>query len=432
MTRPSGSTSRFPHPARALAGGLALLVALLLAADPVRAAEEVKIGVLYPLSGSSAAAGKAALAAVEAAVDVANGAHYGELPLARNAGLAGLANAKVRLVVADTGGEPVRGRREAERLIAEEGVVALLGAYHSSVTAAASAAAERAGIPFLTGESSAPGLTRRGFRWFFRTGPHDGRYSKVMFDFLEEFAKRRGTAPAPVAILHEDSSFGVESGRVQSELAHERGVEEAAKLAYRAETTSLVAQLVTAMGSGAKTLLPTAYSKDALLMMRTVSELGWAPEIVLAQNAGFMDPAVMSALGPLAEGIISLAPFASDLADRRALIEEVDTHYRRRSGGTAIHDPPIRGFVGALVLLSAIDRAGSSEPEAIHQALRETFIPGEDLPMPWRHVRFDPDGQNDGVTAILVQYRDGAYHTIYPFDMATREVLFPYPAGGSE
>ncbi len=399
------------------------------AAGPATAAEAVRIGVLYPLSGASAGAGQATLAAIQAVADVVNGAHFGDLPLARNAGLVGLEDAKVELVVADTGGEPARGRIEAERLIAEEGVVALLGAYHSSVTAVASQAAERAGIPFLTGVSSAPSLTRRGLRWFFRVGPHDGHFSRVMFDFLAEFSGRHYDTPGAIAILHEDSAFGVGSGKVQAEMAQARGIPVAAKLAYRAETSSLVAQLATVMGSGAKTLMPTAYSQDALLMMRTVNELGYEPEIVLAQNAGFMDPAVMAALGPLAEGIISRAPFAHDIADRAALIAEVDTHYRRRSGGQAIHDPPMRAFVGALVLLRAIDQAGDTTPEAVRRALRQIFIPGNELPMPWRHVRFDPDGQNDGVAAILVQYQDGAYRTIYPFDLATRAVWHPYPAG---
>ncbi len=397
---------------------------------PLHAAEEVRIGVVYPLSGASAASGAAALAAVEAARDVVNGAHYGNLPLARNAGLEGLGNAKVRLVVADHGGEPARGRREVERLIREEGVVALLGAYHSSVTAAASAAAERHGIPFLTGESSAPNLTRRGLRWFFRTGPHDGHYSKVMFDFLADFAERRGETPGAVAIVHEDSAFGIESARVQAELAKSKNIAVAAKLAYRAETETLLAQLATVMGSGAEVLLPTAYSEDALLMMRTLDELGFEPDIVLAQNGGFMDPVVLDALGPLAEGIISRAPFALDMAERIPLIAEVDTHYRRRSGGKPIHDPPIRSFVGALVLMMAIERAGETTPAALRRALRETFIPGDKVAMPWRHVRFDPSGQNDGVSAILVQYQGGRYHTVYPFEMATREVVFPYPAGG--
>jgi branched-chain amino acid transport system substrate-binding protein len=51
----------------------------------------------------------------------------------------------------------------AERLIGEEAVVALMGAYQSSVTAAASEVAEEEGIPFLTAASTAPSLTKRGF-----------------------------------------------------------------------------------------------------------------------------------------------------------------------------------------------------------------------------------------------------------------------------
>ena len=148
--------------------GLTLSVHLAFFSAPVWASShEVKIGVLYPLSGPSAEAGKAVLAAVRTAQDVVNNVHGADLPLAQVQGLPNLGGAKIRLVVADTAGDPEQGRLAAERLILEEGVAALYGAYHSSVTEAASAVAERLKIPFVTGESSSPSLHRRGFKWFF-------------------------------------------------------------------------------------------------------------------------------------------------------------------------------------------------------------------------------------------------------------------------
>jgi branched-chain amino acid transport system substrate-binding protein len=60
----------------------------------------------------------------------------------------------------------------------------VFGAYFSSVTAAASQAAERAGIPFVNAESTQPALTQRGLKYFFRTTPTDETFSQLMFDFL--------------------------------------------------------------------------------------------------------------------------------------------------------------------------------------------------------------------------------------------------------
>ncbi len=153
---------------------------------------EVRIGVLYPLSGSVAKAGNDVLAAAKMAADIVNNIHDLDLPLARTEGLPNLGGAKIKLIISDHQGKPEIGRGEAERLITSENVVALFGAYHSSVSAAASNVAERMQIPYLTGESSSPKLHTRGFKWFFRTGPHDGHYTKTMFDFMRDFAAKKG------------------------------------------------------------------------------------------------------------------------------------------------------------------------------------------------------------------------------------------------
>ena len=98
------------------------------------------------------------------------------MPLAGAAGLPNLEGAKVSVVFTDHQGKPDLGLSEAERLITQEKVVALVGCYHSSVTETASMVAERMKIPFYNSESSSPKLTGRGFKWFFRSSPHDGDF----------------------------------------------------------------------------------------------------------------------------------------------------------------------------------------------------------------------------------------------------------------
>ncbi|MCH8000202.1 MAG: ABC transporter substrate-binding protein, partial [Proteobacteria bacterium] len=215
------------------------LVGVGFAATVQAQTNEVRIGVLYPLTGSVAKAGNDVLAAAKMAADIVNNKHDLDLPLARTEGLPNLGGAKIRLIVVDHQGKPEIGRAEAERLITSENVVALFGAYHSSVSAAASNVAERMQIPYLTGESSSPKLHKRGFKWFFRTGPHDGHYTKTMFDFMRDFAAKKGITLKTVAIFHEDTQFGVDSARVQEQLAKEAGMEVVAKIAYRAKTMSL-------------------------------------------------------------------------------------------------------------------------------------------------------------------------------------------------
>jgi len=80
-----------------------------------------------------------------------------------------------------------------------------------------------------------------------------------------------------------------------------------------------------------------------------------------------------------------------------------------------------------MVLADAINRAGSTDPEAIRKALAATDLPAKSLIMPWKGVKFDASGQNMLGQGILVQIVDGKYHTVWPFDMASRDVVWPMP-----
>ena len=113
------------------------------------------------------------------------------MPLAKTAGLPNLKGAKIKIIPGDHQGKPEVGMAEAERLITQEKVVAIIGCYNSAVTATASQAAERYGIPFLNDSSSSPSLTERGFKWFFRTTPHDDMFSENFFIFLNDLRRRR-------------------------------------------------------------------------------------------------------------------------------------------------------------------------------------------------------------------------------------------------
>ena len=405
---------------------LGAALALALHTNAALAADPVRVGVLYPLTGPVAQPGKDVLAAVRVAQDIVNNKHDLDLPLAATEGLPNLGGAKIELVVSDHQGKPEIGRGEAERLITSENVVAIFGAYHSSVSAAASNVTERMQIPYLTGESSSPKLHTRGFEWFFRTGPHDGHYTRTMFDFIRDFQKMKGVKLETASIIHEDTQFGVDSARVQEELAKEAGIEVVENIAYRAKGTSLISEVQRLKAANADILFPTSYTADALLLMRTMKELDYAPRIIIAQNAGFNDATFLKTIGADSEGIISRSPFSMDMAARIPLIAKLNDLYKKHNDDRDIFDPPIRSFVGALVLFEAINRAGSTEPEKIRDALRATNFPAGAIPMPWQDISFGPDGQNNGVSTALIQVQDGVYYSVYPFDVAAREVIYPF------
>src|ERR1700675_3872917 len=95
---------------------------------------DVVIGIIYPFSGASAQQGVDAQKAYETALEIINKDYDFDLPLAKGEGLPGLGGAKIKLVFADHQSDPQKGRAEAERLITQDKVCALIGWYLSSVS----------------------------------------------------------------------------------------------------------------------------------------------------------------------------------------------------------------------------------------------------------------------------------------------------------
>ncbi len=169
-----------------------LAVIGFMAPANVLALKEVKIGVIYPLTGGAAAAGRELRAGAELAAEIANSVMADLLmTMAQNAGVKSLGGAKITLIFKDHEGNPTLGADLAKKLIHDEKVDAILGCYHSSVTKTVSAVCEQYGVPMINGSSTSPDLTMRGFKWFWRTTPHDKLFTKDLFELLTGVFERR-------------------------------------------------------------------------------------------------------------------------------------------------------------------------------------------------------------------------------------------------
>lgn len=390
--------------------------------------QEIRIGAIYPLTGPAASTGAELRQALELAADIINkGAKAPGLPLSAGGGLPGMKGAKITLVFADHQGNPQTGATEAERLITQEKVVALIGAYNSNVTATASQVAERYGIPFLNAESSSASLTQRGFKWFFRTTPHDDLFVHNAFEFMKELEAKKGIKVGALASFNENTLWGNETTKLQAKLAPDFGFALAKQLTYPAKSTQLTSEVQTLKAAAPKVVLQSSYLGDAILSMKTYKELGFLPDMVLANNAGFTDTEFIRTLGRDAEYVITREVWALDLTSRFPLIKLVNDLYFARTKANFTGNSS-RAFTGLIVLADALNRAKSTEPEAIRKALAETNLKGEQLIMPWGGVKFDENGQNTLGRGILVQIVDGKYNTVWPFNMASRDVVWPMPA----
>ena len=274
---------------------------------------EVVIGVTYPMSGANAQIGVDAGHAYATATDIINNKHDFDLPLAKDAGLPGLGGAKLRLVYADHQGVPQKGRAEAERLITQEKVAAIIGSYQSSVAVTISQTCERYQIPFVSADNSSPSLHTRGLKFFFRAAPHDEMFTKAMFDFYDAL-KKKGTKIETLALFHEDTIFGTDSANAQIKLANERGYKIVADIKYRSNSPSLSAEVQQLKSANADVLMPSSYTTDGIMLVKTMAELGYKPKAIVAQAAGCSEKALYDAVGDKLEGVISRGSFSLDLA----------------------------------------------------------------------------------------------------------------------
>jgi branched-chain amino acid transport system substrate-binding protein len=179
---------------------------------------EVKIGVLAPTSGDSRAAGIQAQRGADLAADLVNG-DQGPTPLIGTAGLAGVGGAKLTIVKEDTKGDPNAGATAAAKLVGDDKVVGLVGAFDTKVTQVASQRTERLQVPFVNGDSSADFLTERGNDWFFRIGPTDRMFGEAFFSSLTRMAPDSKR----VAALFSNDQRGNVLADLTEELAQEGG-----------------------------------------------------------------------------------------------------------------------------------------------------------------------------------------------------------------
>lgn len=388
-----------------------------------QAPKEVTIGVIYPMSGASAQVGIDARHAFETALDIVNNDHALDLVAAKGAGLAALGGAKIRLVFADHQADPQKGRAEAERLITQEKVSAIIGCYQSSVSATVSAVTERYGVPFLCADSSSPSLQRRGMKFFFRPAAQDEMFSAAMFDFFDA-QKKKGKKIDSVALFFEDTIFGSDSSNVQRKLAGERGYKIAADIKYRTNSPSLTAEVQQLKSADADVLMPSTYTTDAMLLVKTMAELGYKPKSLVAQASGFSEQVTYDAVGDKLKGAITRGSFSLDLAAKRPFIAKVNEMFRARSNRD-LNDNTSRQFMGLLLLAEAINRAGSVEGPKVRDAIAATDIPGTSTIMPWARVKYGADGQNADANPVLLQYVGGKFVTIFPSEVAIADAIWP-------
>jgi len=408
---------------------LGLLCAASVSVAPAATAsaqdKTVKIGAIFPLSGNAASAGVHAKAAIETAIDIINNAHpeLGDLPLAKNAGLAGLGGANVEAIFADNQGSPAVGQNQALRLITEEKVVALNGAYQSGITLTASAISEKYGIPFVNGESVAASLTERGFKWFFRVTPVASDFAKIYLDFLKDM-KAAGQKVDSIALVHENTEYGTSVAGVITSMFKDNGLSIAQDIAYSANTTDVQSQVLQLKDKKPDVVIMISYTSDAILYAKTMQALDYKPPMIIADDSGYSDPSFIKSVGKITQGVFNRSSWSvGPPGSPTAFIADM---YKKQSGDE-MDDTAGRQMQAFFVLCDAINRAGSTDPAKIQEALKATDLKPDQLVLGYKGIKFDDKGQNILASGVIIQLQDGEnYVTVWPKANAQKPPVMPY------
>jgi branched-chain amino acid transport system substrate-binding protein len=400
----------------------AAAISAALAAGPASAAD-VKIGVIYPLSGNAANAGRSALAAVQLAAELINNPHpdLAALPAVGPGGLSNLGGAKIQIVSADHQGNPAEGQSQTLRLITQEKVAAMVGAYQSNVSFTATAIAERYGIPFIVGDSVAANITGRGFKWVFRTTPVASDFAANYMLFLADM-KKAGRKVDSIAIVNENTDYGTSVAGTLLEQAKAKGFNVVAQIPYSANATDVTAQVLQLKDKKPDAVIFVSYTADAILYMKTFKNLDYMPEMVIGDDSGFSDPTFVPSVGSIAQGVMNRS--AWDIGAAGSVTYKINEMFKAKTGHE-MDDTSARSMQAMLTLADAINRAGSAEPAKIQKALQETDLKPEQLMMGFRGVKFDQTGQNVLAATYLIQLQGKDYVSVWPDKSATAKVKWP-------
>jgi len=421
--------------------GLFLIISVLGPSAILFGAEsEIKIGVLYPLSGAAATIGRDLQRAAELTAEIINNkTPEVDIPMAQWGGLPNLNGAKIKLIFADHRGEPDRGADLAKRLILDDKVVGLMGAYHSSVTKTVSAVAERYGIPMINDSSTSPDLTKRGFKWFWRTTPHDDYFNKDLFELLKGLTegKVKGVKAVPkdqlknLAYACENTEWGSSVAKSLEGYAKEYGFTIVKGILYNANSPDLTSEAKALVAAKPDAMLFASYLSDSLLMIRTLKGMKATTQFLWGQNAGFEMADFPKTLGPDIDGVLTRTVFIAKLTRIKKVAGQVNALYKKKYGDD-LTGATARSVVGVQAWAYVLNKAASTDPKAIQKACNEINIPANDLVMPWAGVKFDASGQNILGRGLIGQYqktKDGKIdlEIVYPFELATANFTYPFP-----
>lgn len=329
---------------------IAALCFVLIAAGVACAADVVKIGVYLPITGGNAVGGQLELDGVRLANK--------EQPT--------VLGKKVELIVIDNKSDKIESANAVKRLVESDKVNAIIGTYGSSLAMAGGEVAETAKIPMM-GTSCTNPLVTQGKKYVFRVcfiDPFQGAGAAA-------FARQNLKASTAAVLIEvtEDYSVGLASFFERSFV--KEGGKVISKLNYQKGDQDFTAQLTEIISKKPDVLYIPANFAEGAIIMRQASELG-ARFKVLGGDA--MDnPEMVSIGGKTVEGFsFTTFAYAPEMPNMSGIAKKFTENWAKAFPDKQPNALSAVGYDSYMLIMDAIKRAGSDEPEKITEALAAT------------------------------------------------------------
>lgn len=382
-----------------------------------RAADDVEIAMLVPLSGPWAEQGILEKAGAEMAVDDINSA----------GGIKSLGGAKLKLLSLDTGTTAETAKDAAQRMVSQHpNLVGGFGCWLSTFTLAATEVTERAALPWLT-LSYSDAITDRGFKYVFQTAPTANVQAEQIVPYLMKLEKQAtGKTATKVAFIGDNTAASVSFMKpIRDHVLKDQHLEAVVDQVYTpplADATALVQPIRSAKPDFV--LLQSTNNGDDKILIDTFTQYGMpATKLALVGSGGhWAVPELLKGAGKdiLQDVMIGLANWPGKAVDA------ISARYVKRTGNPWFGHNEVFAYAHVQMFAWALNKAGAADKAKVADAIRTMDITdGPAAFFPGGHLKFDDKGRRVDAQLVIIQWQDGKPVTVFPEQMAVAKPVWP-------
>jgi branched-chain amino acid transport system substrate-binding protein len=328
----------------------------------------------------------------------------------------------LKVIYYDDESTPARGAQLAERLISQDGIKFLLGAYSSGLTKAIAPVTEKYKVPHVEANGAARELFTQGYRYLFAVLNTSDYYLRDSVNLAAEVAREHGRDPKTVkiAMAFENDPFSLDMRDGVLEDAKRHGMKILVDDKLPTEINDMSATLTKVKAVKPDILLVSGHEKGATLVVRQTAEMKIDPPMVATTHCD--SAKIAETLTRIAEGVLCSAQWDRHLNYKDKWFGTADQYAQRfeKEFGYPTPYQAAESTAAVLVFADAFERAGSLDPEKVRDALAAT-----DLMTMFAPIKFDATGKNTAKQMVLYQVRDGTYKVVAPTKVAETKLVWP-------